>query len=186
MKPSIPLSKKLIPAWRDGLHAVQLELVSAILDEKDVLYCTATGDGKSAAFSVPTFLLSEYNKYPEAYIAGLPTRKRPIGVVVTPTKGLADNIVRLFINSRRSAHDFTVRELTLAKRQRQATRAFDDDDSGPSISSNSNTERAEETIEEPPEQYLEKSLGHKRQALEEMANTAKRRRAPRTAQPSVS
>ena len=29
-------------------------------------------------------------------IAGLPTRRRPIGVVVTPTKGLADNIIRLF------------------------------------------------------------------------------------------
>ena len=145
---------------------------------------------RSQSESFPTLLLLEYNKYPEAYVAGLPARKRPIEVVVTvtPTKGLEDNIVRLFVNSRRSAHDFTVRELTLAKRRekRQATRAFDDDDSGPSISSNSNTERAEETIEEPPEQYIEKSLGHKRQALEEMAHTAKRRRAPRAAQPSVS
>jgi hypothetical protein len=91
--------EKLIPTWTDGLHAVQLELVSAILD------------GKSAAFSVPTHVLSEYNKHPEAYVAGLPTRKRPIGVVVTPTKGLADNIVRLFVNSRRSAHDFWARFL---------------------------------------------------------------------------
>jgi superfamily II DNA/RNA helicase len=103
--------EKLIPTWTDGLHAVQLELVSAILDGKDVLCCTATGDGKSAAFSVPTLVLSEYNKHPEAYVAGLPTRKRPIGVVVTPTKGLADNIVRLFVNSRRSAHDFWARFL---------------------------------------------------------------------------
>ena len=29
--------------------------------------------------------------------AGLPTRKRPIGVVITPTKGLANNIVCLFL-----------------------------------------------------------------------------------------
>ena len=88
--------KRVIPTWTNGLHAVQLELVSAILDRKDVLCCTATGDGKSAAFSVPILVLLEYNKHPEAYVAGLPARKRPIGVVVTPTKGLADNIVRLF------------------------------------------------------------------------------------------
>ena len=85
--------KKLIPKWTNGLHAVQLNLVSAILDGKHVLLCTATGDGKSAAFSIPTLVLLEYNKHPESYVAGLPTRKQPIGVVVTPTKGLADNIV---------------------------------------------------------------------------------------------
>ena len=101
--------KKLIPAWTNGLHEVQLDLVSAILDGNDVLCCTATGDGKSAAFSVPTLVLLEYNKHPEAYVAGLPTRRRPIGVVITPTKGLADNIVRLFVNSRRSAHEFWAR-----------------------------------------------------------------------------
>ena len=66
-------------------------------------------------------------------------------------------------------------ELTLAKRRekRQAMRAFDDDDSGPLTSSNSDTEPSEETIQELPEQHLEKSLGHKRQALEEMTNSAK-------------
>ncbi|KIJ92170.1 hypothetical protein K443DRAFT_108621, partial [Laccaria amethystina LaAM-08-1] len=85
--------KKLVPNWTNGLHAVQLELVSAILDGKDSLCCTATGEGKSAAFSIPTLVLLEYNKHPNTYVAGLPTRKRPIGVVVTPTKGLADNIV---------------------------------------------------------------------------------------------
>lgn len=71
-------------------------------------------------------------------------------------------------------------ELTLAKQRekQQATRAFD--------ASNSDTEPSEETIQEPPEQHLEKSLGHKRQALEEMTNSAKRRQAPRAAQPSVS
>ena len=85
--------KKLIPNWTNGLHAVQLELVSAILDGKDLLCCTATGDGKSAAFSILTLVLLEYNKHPDVYLAGLRTRQRPIGVVVTPTKGLADNIV---------------------------------------------------------------------------------------------
>ena len=85
--------KKLIPTWMDGLHLVQLELVSAILDGQDILCCTATGDGKSAAFAVPALVLLEYNAHPDAYPAGLPTRKRPIGVVITPTKGLANKIV---------------------------------------------------------------------------------------------
>jgi hypothetical protein len=82
----------------------------------------------------------------------------------------------------------TARELTLAKRRtkRQATRAICNDDSGDLSSSNSDAEPSEKTIEEPPEQHLDNSPGRKRQALEEMTNTAKRRRAPRAAQPSVS
>ena len=77
----------------DGLHPVHLELISAILDGQDIFCCTATGDGKSAAFAVPALVLLKYNAHPDAYPAGLPTRKRPIGVVITPTKGLANNIV---------------------------------------------------------------------------------------------
>ena len=87
--------KKIIPLWTNGLHTVQLKLVSAILDGQDILCCTATGDGKSAAFSIPCLVLIEYNQHPESYPANLPTRSRPIGVVVTPTKGLASNIVLL-------------------------------------------------------------------------------------------
>lgn len=85
--------RTIIPTWRDGLHPVQLELVSAILGGVDILCCTATGDGKSAAFAVPGLVLVDYNAHPDAYPAGFPTRKRPIGVVITPTKGLASNIV---------------------------------------------------------------------------------------------
>ena len=87
--------KTLIPAWSDGLHPLQLELISTILDGQDILCCTATGAGKSAAFAIPGLVLNEYNAHPDAYPAGLPTRKRPIGVVITPTKGLANNIVHL-------------------------------------------------------------------------------------------
>ena len=65
--------KKLTPNWTNRLHVVQLELVSVILDGKDLLCCTATGDGKSAAFSIPTLVLLEYNKHPDAFVAGLPT-----------------------------------------------------------------------------------------------------------------
>jgi superfamily II DNA/RNA helicase len=61
--------KKLIPAWTDGLHPLQLELVSTILDGQDILCCTATGAGKSAAFAVSVLVLVEYNAYPDAYPA---------------------------------------------------------------------------------------------------------------------
>jgi ATP-dependent helicase YprA (DUF1998 family) len=55
--------KKVVPAWKDGLRPVQADLVSAILDGDDVLCCTATGDGKSAAFSIPILVLNEYNVF---------------------------------------------------------------------------------------------------------------------------
>jgi len=85
--------KKIVPAWTNGLHPIQLELVSGILDGRDILCCTATGDGKSAAFAIPCLVLLEYNKNPQAYPHGLPTRARPIRNVITPTKGLASNTV---------------------------------------------------------------------------------------------
>ena len=89
--------RTIIPTWRDGLHPVQLELVSSILDGQDILCCTATGDGKSAAFAITGLILTKYNAHPDAYPAGLPTRKRPIGVVITPTKGLANNTFSSFV-----------------------------------------------------------------------------------------
>ncbi|KAJ6622732.1 hypothetical protein B0H10DRAFT_1787649 [Mycena sp. CBHHK59/15] len=88
--------KQVIPAWKDRLRPVQEDFCLAILDGDDVLCCTATGDGKSVAFSVPILVLNEYNKNPGLYAAGLPTRLNPIGIVVTPTKGLANNIASLY------------------------------------------------------------------------------------------
>jgi len=71
--------KKIIPLWTNRLHMVQLELISAILDGQDILCCTATGDGKLAAFSIPCLVLLLYNQHPESYPTNLPTRSRPIG-----------------------------------------------------------------------------------------------------------
>jgi DEAD/DEAH box helicase len=86
--------KVKIPAWKDGLHLWQLELVSRILDGESALCNTATGDGKSAVFGVPLVVLLEMASNPSAY-PDLPYRAKPIGIVVTPTKGLAANIVRV-------------------------------------------------------------------------------------------
>ena len=83
-----------IPTWKDGLHLWQLELVARILDGENVLCNTATGDGKSAVFGVPLVVLLEMASNSTLY-PDLPYRAKPIGIVVTPTKGLAANIVRV-------------------------------------------------------------------------------------------
>ena len=62
--------KKVVPTWMNSLHVVQLDLVSGILDGRDILCCTATGDGKSAAFAIACLVLLEYNNNPEAYLRG--------------------------------------------------------------------------------------------------------------------
>jgi superfamily II DNA/RNA helicase len=53
---------------------------------------TATGDGKTAIFGIPILILLEMNQNPNKY-PDLPYRAKPIGIVVTPTKGLSGNIV---------------------------------------------------------------------------------------------
>jgi hypothetical protein len=58
--------RMILPIRRDGLHPVQLELVSAILDGVDILCCTKTGDGKSVAFAITSLILVEYNAHPAA------------------------------------------------------------------------------------------------------------------------
>ncbi|KAJ7444316.1 hypothetical protein FB451DRAFT_1000544, partial [Mycena latifolia] len=85
--------KKVIPEWKDGLRPVQEDVVTLILNGEDVLSCTATGDRKSAAFSVPILALNEYNNNRHLYPPNLRTHVDPVGIVVTPTKGLANNIV---------------------------------------------------------------------------------------------
>jgi len=78
--------------WDEGLHMWQLDLVVRILDSEDVLCCTATGDGKSALFAAPIIVLQEMARNPGLY-PDLPYRSHPVGLIVTPTKGLSANIV---------------------------------------------------------------------------------------------
>jgi hypothetical protein len=80
--------------WTTGLTAAQLRLVSLILEGSDVLYVNATRSGKSCAFSIPIVVWNEYNTNPDLYPRGLRTFKKPVGLVITPTKGLAKNLVR--------------------------------------------------------------------------------------------
>ena len=87
---------KRIPQWKEGLRPSQLEAVAHILDRQDVLCTMATGSGKSALFFVPILVHLELAANPELY----PNHSKeacqsPVGVVVTPTKGLASNLVSL-------------------------------------------------------------------------------------------
>ena len=80
--------------WKAGLRDYQLEVVSEVLDGTDFIYIDATGSGKSCAFSFPLITLIHYNKNPQQYPRGYRTKEHPVGIVITPTKGLAYNLVR--------------------------------------------------------------------------------------------
>ncbi|KAJ7237951.1 hypothetical protein C8J57DRAFT_1193791 [Mycena rebaudengoi] len=85
--------KKVFPSWKNRLRSVQEALIVLILNGEYVLCLTATGDGKSGGFSVHILVPDEVNTNRHLYAAGLPTRLGPVGIVVTPTKGFAVNIV---------------------------------------------------------------------------------------------
>ncbi|KAJ6516509.1 hypothetical protein C8R45DRAFT_1067724 [Mycena sanguinolenta] len=99
-----------------------------MLDGEVVRCCTATGDGKSAAFAVPILVLNEYNAHKDLYPAGFPTRSNPVGMVGTPTKDLASNIVfeltklgvTAFAYSKESLRDARHRERSMPTRSRPA------------------------------------------------------------------
>ncbi|KAL0566094.1 hypothetical protein V5O48_015923 [Marasmius crinis-equi] len=81
-----------IPQWPQGLFDYQLETISRILDKESVILFAGTGGGKAALFTVPLVIHQEVHLHPELY-PNLPTRKNPMAIVVTPTKGLSNSIV---------------------------------------------------------------------------------------------
>ena len=86
--------KVKIPTWKYGLHLWQLELIAHILNGENILLNTAIGDGKSAVFGVPLVVLLEMALNPTLY-HDLLYCAMPIGTMVTPTKRLTTNIVRV-------------------------------------------------------------------------------------------
>lgn len=85
---------KRIPGWVTGLKEGQREAIVRILNDEDVFWIAATGDGKSAAFQVPVLVHEEISQHPELY-PGVLARRKAVGVIAVPTKGLATNIVRI-------------------------------------------------------------------------------------------
>ncbi|KAF5354533.1 hypothetical protein D9758_011246 [Tetrapyrgos nigripes] len=84
--------KKRVSLWSDGLKDEQRDVIGKILDGEKVLWLAATGIGKSATFFIPIIVHEEIRDNPSAY-PGTKACKLPVGIVVTPTKGLAGNIV---------------------------------------------------------------------------------------------
>ncbi|KAF9021242.1 hypothetical protein BDZ89DRAFT_957637 [Hymenopellis radicata] len=84
---------KRIPEWKDGLHERQEEPTLLILDGKELVLCAATGDGKSALFIVPIMCHQEVSKHADEY-SNFRVRSQPVGLIITPTKGLASSIVK--------------------------------------------------------------------------------------------
>lgn len=88
--------KKRVSTWKDGLRELQLFCIPKILNLEDVFAIDATGGGKSALFGIPILVHLEISQNPALYPSfNIPIRTDPIGIVVTPTKGLASNIVRV-------------------------------------------------------------------------------------------
>jgi superfamily II DNA helicase RecQ len=80
-------------SWSTGLRPHQLDVVSEALDGTNFLYIDATGSGKSCVFSITIVVLKQYNKYPGVFLRGFRTREHPVGLVITPTKGLGHDQV---------------------------------------------------------------------------------------------
>ncbi|KAK7014661.1 P-loop containing nucleoside triphosphate hydrolase protein [Favolaschia claudopus] len=120
--------KTLIPQWCTGLYSYQEDIVLRVLDGQDVLCCVSTGGGKSAMFAVPIIVMREMARNPHLYPA-LPTRVRPVGIVITPTKGLAGNIledlsVPAFTYCHETVTDARKNKLNLSWRQIVASDTF--------------------------------------------------------------
>lgn len=86
--------RKCIPKWSSGLRPTQRETIPIILDCQHLGCILQTGSGKSALYAVPIICHLEISANPTVYpeFRGL-ARRNPVGIVVTPTKGLAGNIV---------------------------------------------------------------------------------------------
>ncbi|KAJ6557447.1 P-loop containing nucleoside triphosphate hydrolase protein, partial [Mycena capillaripes] len=105
-----------IPEWTGGLHDWQVIVVAWILDGEDVLCITATGDGKSAIFAVPMIVLLEVAQNPTKYRGFAVNQKKPVGIVIAPTKGLSTNIVYELTQLRVPALACTRETLTEARK----------------------------------------------------------------------
>ncbi|KAL0565337.1 hypothetical protein V5O48_016686 [Marasmius crinis-equi] len=110
--------QKLVKHWPNGLKAFQKDSILKILDRQQVLCITATGDGKSALFAIPILVHSEIGKSPSEYPQfHVSVREKAVGLVVTPTKGLANNIVRELGQFNIAGFAYTHDNVSKAKRE---------------------------------------------------------------------
>ncbi|KAJ7260900.1 hypothetical protein B0H12DRAFT_1106925 [Mycena haematopus] len=67
-----------IPVWKDGLRERQVQPILHILDGQDVILCTATGDGKSALFTVPIICHLAVSEAPTHFPKFRGIRRQPV------------------------------------------------------------------------------------------------------------
>ncbi|THU75811.1 hypothetical protein K435DRAFT_974681 [Dendrothele bispora CBS 962.96] len=103
--------RKRIPEWTSGLKHAQAEVVGKVLDGEKILWVSATGEGKSAAFQIPVIIHEEIGRNAEL-CPGFKAKEKPVGIVVTPTKGLAANIVTELSKLSVSAFAYTHNNVT--------------------------------------------------------------------------
>ncbi|THU89979.1 P-loop containing nucleoside triphosphate hydrolase protein [Dendrothele bispora CBS 962.96] len=84
--------QKRLPQWPNGLRDYQSKFIPRVLDGEKVFVITATGDGKSTFYDIPPMVHMEIRDNPHLY-PPFQVKKKPVVVVVTPTKGLADSII---------------------------------------------------------------------------------------------
>ncbi|KAF9011473.1 hypothetical protein BDZ89DRAFT_1143257 [Hymenopellis radicata] len=107
-----------ISSWKDGLRAHQEDPILFILNGEDVVLSIATGAGKSALFMVPLLCHLEISKNPNRY-PPLPVKTTPVGIIVTPTNGLASNIVKHLEEYEITALAYCKETVVAAKRARR-------------------------------------------------------------------
>ena len=78
--------------WSNGLRDYQLEYIPRVLSGEKVFLITATGDGKSEFYDIPPLVHMEIRDNPRSY-PPFRVKEKPVVIVVTPMKGLADSIV---------------------------------------------------------------------------------------------
>ncbi|KAJ7218596.1 P-loop containing nucleoside triphosphate hydrolase protein [Mycena pura] len=108
-----------LPSWKAGLHPWQEEPILRILDGQDILLCTATGSGKSSLFMVPILCHQEVHKQPHLY-PGLRACANPLGIVITPTKGLGRNLADSLTKSGISALAYDREALEQARNEKRS------------------------------------------------------------------
>ncbi|KAE9396145.1 hypothetical protein BT96DRAFT_941880 [Gymnopus androsaceus JB14] len=87
--------KSHVPSWSEGLRPFQLTCIPKILDCEDLFAIEKTGGGKSALFGIPILVHHEISGNPTLYPKfSVRIRERAVGIVITPTKGLANDIVK--------------------------------------------------------------------------------------------
>ncbi|KAE9385360.1 hypothetical protein BT96DRAFT_1091438 [Gymnopus androsaceus JB14] len=88
--------KKHVSRWKDGLSDLQRICIPKILNLEDVFAINATDGGKSALFGIPVLVHLKISRNVALYpMFDVPICLDTIGVVVMPTKGLANNIVHV-------------------------------------------------------------------------------------------